>query len=166
MRFYLFHPLQFSKPQLMCLLDAAVGELDKGKHFQNNHENIPIQERLELVKLVLNTKVSIKDQTGNSRQRIIVALDMAKFCKIAMSTFHIRLPSLEAHHSSISKNKCSTRNIVTSGSYRYCLLDPRVALWMLQEGEDENTMEYFLENTKACIVWSCKMLYHLHTHRT
>jgi hypothetical protein len=128
----------------MSFLGTSIEPSDKGKTIQNNNENIPIQERLHLLKLILNTKTSIKDQKGNSRQRILVALDMAKFCKIAKLTFNIALPSSHFDNSRISKTKSATINIFSSDLCRYSLSDPRVALWMLQQGEDENTMEYLV----------------------
>ena len=125
-------------------LGTSVGKAHKGKNIQDNNENIPIQERLNILKLVFNTKTSTKDQKDNSRHRILIALDMAKFCKIAKLTFDIALPSSHLEYSETSKSKCSALNRFSSDLYRYSLSDPRVALWMLQQGEDENTMEYLV----------------------
>ena len=91
----------------------------------------------------MNTYEATKNAKCDLKQREVIALDMARFCKIAQLTFNIQLPSrLHYQKNQILQEKSSIN--ICDNEYRYPLSDPRVALWMLQHGEDENTMEHLL----------------------
>ena len=117
---------------------------------QNNYElffsadrkenRIDVMKRLDFAKKVLEPR-NINEGDGVFKQQTIIALDMARFCKIAQLVIEAFVPSsylskndkLEKHVTNLSNTKFNNR-----------LFDPRIALWLLRHGEDEYSMEHLV----------------------
>ena len=106
-----------------------------------SHVSHDAQKPVLLAKEILDPKYFIDEKDGKIKDRTIIALDIARFCKIAHSTMGIVLPSIL-----VSKNL----KIDHKGTYNYVhrpkyhLSDPRVALWLLRQGEEEYSMEHLV----------------------
>ena len=93
---------------------------------------------MNLAKKVLCIEKCVIDNDENAKQRTLIALDIARFCKIAQLILGIVLPS-----ASRLKNNEVPQNY-TFKRYEYPLSDPRVAMWLLREREDEYTMDHLV----------------------
>ena len=99
--------------------------------FDDELNNDSIKKRLNLAKKVLCIEKCVIDNDENAKQRTLIALDIARFCKIAQLILGIVLPSA----SRLKSNEVPQN--YTFKRYEYPLSDPRVAMWLLREREDE-----------------------------
>ena len=97
-------------------------------------------KRLDFAKKVLEPR-NINEGDGVFKQQTIVALDMARFCKIAQLVLKAFVPSFY-----LSKNDKLEKNVTddTTMKFNHRLFDPRIALWLLRQGEDEYSMEHLV----------------------
>ena len=97
-------------------------------------------KRLDFAKKVLEPR-NINEGDGVFKQQTIIALDMARFCKIAQLVIEAFVPS-----SYLSKNDKLEKHVTNDSStkFNHRLFDPRIALWLLRQGEDEYSMEHLV----------------------
>ena len=108
---------------------------DTNGGIDDNADIISLKERMGLLRLILSTSVSVVGDPGHTNKRTLIALDMARFCKVASLTFGIDLPTTGQFIKDNSKQ---------NESLKYALADPFVALWLLQRGEQDNTLQYLI----------------------
>ena len=120
----------------MFLFDAVAPSVikhDTNDGIADYGDNILLEERMDLLRLILST--SISGDTGHINQRTLIALDMPRFCKVARLTFGIDLPTT----AQLNKDNSKHNELL-----KYALADPFVALWLLQKGEQDNTLQYLI----------------------
>ena len=97
---------------------------------------------MDLARKILGPRKQVCKLDGRLEKRTIIAFDIARFCKIAQLLLGVFLPS-----PFLSKNdkyeQCDVSNHSSAKSSSR-LFDPRVALWLLRQGEDEYSMEYLV----------------------
>ena len=122
----------------MFLFGAVVPSVikhDTNDGIDDNGDTILLEERLDLLRLILSTSISLIGDSGHINQRTLIALDMPRFCKVARLTFGIDLPTTAQLYKDNSK---------PNALLKYALADPFVALWLLQKGEQDNTLQYLI----------------------
>ena len=98
---------------------------------------------MDLAKKVLDIGKCLNDNVENTKQRTLIALDIARFCKIAQLILGVILPS-SCQLINIEEQQKYISSSSTSKLTKYPLSDPRVALWLLREREDEYTMDHLV----------------------
>ena len=122
----------------MFLFDAAVPSVikdDTNDGIVDNGDTILLEERMDLLRLILSTSISLRGDSGHINQRTLIALDMPRFCKVARLTFGIDLPTT----AQLNKDNSKPNELL-----KYALADPFVALWLLQKGEQDNSLQYLI----------------------
>ena len=120
----------------MFLFDAVAPSVikhDTNDGIADYGDTILFEERMDLLRLILSTSISA--DSGHINQRRLIALDMPRFCKVARLTFGIDLPTT----AQLNKDNSKHNELL-----KYALADPFVALWLLQKGEQDNTLQYLI----------------------